>query len=187
MLRRCEEHVALASGNYLRLLPQCFRHPRQALLALLENLPLCPTPQDRSVIDAVAFVLANQNARRTSISVDDAGQKEALNLSFVNDAWWPLVTGLRERTAVSEIDRRMLELCVVIQVANDLKSGDLCIPGSDKFRDYRLQLLSWEEVERELPSYGEQAGIATELKPFYCATSQSIGRTGASSRQGISR
>jgi hypothetical protein len=100
------------------------------------------------------------------MNVDDAGQKEALNLSFVSDAWWPLVTGFRARTAVSEIDRRMLELCVVIQVANDLKSGDLCIPGSDKFRDYRLQLLSWEEVERELPSYLEQAGIATELKPF---------------------
>jgi hypothetical protein len=58
----------------------------------LENLPLSATSQDRSVIDAVAFVLANQNARRTSISVDDAGPKEALNLSFVNDAWWPLVT-----------------------------------------------------------------------------------------------
>jgi len=97
-LRRCEEHVALASGNYLHLLPQCFRHPRQALLALFENLPLSATSQDRSVIDAVAFVLANQNARRTSISVDDAGQEEALNLSFVNDAWWPLVTGLRART-----------------------------------------------------------------------------------------
>lgn len=37
LLRRCEEHVALASGNYLRLLPQCFRHPRQALLALLDK------------------------------------------------------------------------------------------------------------------------------------------------------
>ena len=59
------------------------------------------------MIDAVAFVLANQNARRTSISVDDAGQKEALNLSFVNDAWWPLVTGLRARTAVSEIDQEI--------------------------------------------------------------------------------
>jgi hypothetical protein len=136
LLRRCEEHVALASGNHFRLLPQCFRHPRQALLALLENLPLCPTSQDRSVVDAVAFVLKNQNGRGTSISVAGTDQKETLNL------------------------------CVVIQVANDLKSGDLCIPESDKFRDYRLQLLSWEEVERELPHYGEQAGIATEPKPF---------------------
>ena len=166
LLRRCEETVALASGNHIRLLPQCFRHPRQALLALLENLPLCPTSQDRSVVDAVSFVLTNQNGRRTSISVAGTNQKETLNLSFVSDAWWPLVTGLKTRTAVSQIDRRLLELCVVIQVANDLKSGDLCIPESDKFRDYRLQLLSWEEVERELTHYGEQAGVATEPKPF---------------------
>jgi TnpA family transposase len=132
----------------------------------LENLPLCPTSQDRSVVDAVAFVLKNQNGRGTSISVAGTDQEETLNLSFVSDAWWPLVTGLKTRTTVSQLDRRLLELCVVIQVANDLKSGDLCIPESDKFRDYRLQLLSWEEVERELPHYGEQAGIATEPKPF---------------------
>jgi TnpA family transposase len=185
LLRRCEEHVALASGNYLRLLPQCFRHPRQALLALLENLPLGATSQDRRVIDAVAFVLANQNARRTSISVDGADQKDALNLSFVNDAWWPLVTGLRARTTVSKIDRRMLELCVLIQVANDLKSGDLCIPESDKFRDYRLQLLSWEEVERELPSYGEQAGIATERKPFIAQLRNQLEERGRAADKGF--
>jgi hypothetical protein len=113
LLRRREEHVAPASGNHLRLPPQCFRHPRQALLALLENLPLCPTSQDRSVIDAMAFVLANQSARGTSICVYGADRKAALNLSFVSDTWWPVVTGLRARTVVSRIDRRMLELCVV--------------------------------------------------------------------------
>jgi hypothetical protein len=111
LLRRCEEHVALPSGNHFRLLPQCFRHPRQALLALLENLPLCPTSQVRSVVDAVAFVLKNQNGRGTSISVAGTDQKETLNLSFVSDAWWPLVTGLKTRTTVSQLDRRLLELC----------------------------------------------------------------------------
>jgi hypothetical protein len=121
------------STNSAHFLP--VPHPRQALLALLENSPLCPTSQDRSVVDAVAFVLANQNGRGTSISVAGTNQKGTLNLSFVSDAWWPLVTGVKTRTAVSQIDRRLLELCVVIQVANDLKSGDSCIPESDKFRD----------------------------------------------------
>ena len=167
LVQRCEEHVGLAAGNHFRLLPQCFGHPRQALLMLLENLPLCTTSQDRSVVDAVAFVLAHQSSRSANLSVASDGQQDPLNLSFVSDAWWPLVTGLKTRSAaVSQVDRRLFELCVITQVANDLKSGDLCIPEADKFRDYRLQLLPTEEVERELASYGEQAGIATGPKAF---------------------
>jgi TnpA family transposase len=166
LLQRCEEHVALAASNHFRLLPQCFGHPRKALLALLENLPLSSTSQNRSVVDAIASVLANQNVRAANVSVAGSDQREPLDLGFVSDAWWPLVTGLKARSTVSQIDRRLFELCVVTQVANDLKSGDLYIPEGDKFRDYRLQLLSWEEVERELANYGEQAGIATEPKLF---------------------
>ncbi len=185
LLRRCEEHVALTTGNYFRLLPQCFRHPRQALLALLGHLPLCPTSQDHSVIDAVAFVLANQNGRATSISVTGNDQSESLNLNFVSDAWWPLLTGLKTRTVASQIDRRIFELCVVIQVANDLKSGDLCIAEGDRFRDYRLQLLPWEEVERELANYGEQAGIATEPKPFIAQVRKQLEERGRATDQGF--
>ena len=168
LLRHCEEQMALAVGNQLRLLPECFRHPRQALLSLLEHLPLCPTSQDRSLVDAVAFVLANQNSRATSVSTISGSEQTPtiLALSFVSEVWWPLVTGLKTRTEPASIDRRLFELCVVLQVANDLKSGDLCIPESDKFRDYRTQLLSWEDVHPRLSNYGEQAGIATEPKAF---------------------
>ena len=167
LLQRCEEHVALATSNHIRLLPQCFRHPRKALLALLENLPLSTTSPDRSVVDAVTFLLAHQNDRTPSIPLPDSSTGEkGLDLSFISDAWRPLVMGQKPGTTVSQVDRRLFELCVVIQVANDLKSGDLCIPAGDKFRDYRSQLLSWEEVKPELASYGEQAGIATEPKQF---------------------
>jgi hypothetical protein len=89
-----------------------------------------------------------------------------LDLSFVGDLWWPLVTGVKTRTAPASIDRRLLEICVVVQVAKDLKSGDLCIPESDKFRDYRTQLLSWEDVYPRLSNYGEQAGVAVESIAF---------------------
>ena len=33
---------------------------------------------------------------------------------------------------------------------NELKSGDLCIPLSDKYRDYRDQLKSWDEMKKAL-------------------------------------
>lgn len=178
LLQRCEEHVALSASNHFRLLPKCFGHPRQALLALLENLPLSSTSQNRSMIDAIAFVLANQNVRAPNVSVSGNDQREPLDLGFVSDGWWSLVTGLKTRSTASQIDRRLFELCVVTQVANDLKSGDLYIREGDKFRDYRLQLLSWEEVERELANYGEQAGIATEPKLFIAQLRQQLEERG---------
>jgi hypothetical protein len=51
-------------------------------------------------------------------------------------------------------------------VANELKSGDLCSPLGDKFRDYRQQLVAWDQLEREVSAYGDQTGIPTEARPF---------------------
>jgi hypothetical protein len=40
IVTRCEAHAALVSGDHHQFLPRSFRHPRKALLLLLENLPL---------------------------------------------------------------------------------------------------------------------------------------------------
>lgn len=79
----------------------------------------------------------------------------------------------------------MFELCVLFQVANDLKSGDLCIADSDRFRDYRLELLSWEQVGQELVSYGEQAGISTEPKPFIAQLRKQLEDRGRATDKGF--
>ena len=42
---------------------------------------------------------------------------------------------------------------------NDLRSGDLCIPGSDAYGDYRAQLVPWETYGQEIAAYTEQAGL----------------------------
>ena len=39
-------------------------------------------------------------------------------------------------------------------------------PLGDKFRDYRQQLIPWDQFEREVSVYGEQTGIPTEAKQF---------------------
>lgn len=49
---------------------------------------------------------------------------------------------------------------------NELKSGDLCIPLSDKYRDYRDQLISWAEYEEGIALFVEQAGIDSDPKRF---------------------
>ena len=123
LLERCEEYATLASGIYLQLLPRFFCHPRNALLLLLEHIPLPATSQDQSLERAIAFVLAHQNAR-SGINVDNQGGARADDWSFIGEQWWSLVTGTGNRTILpSRVHHRYLELCVISQVANELKLG----------------------------------------------------------------
>jgi len=69
------------------------------------------------------------------------------------------------------------EICLFTQVVNELKSGDLCIPGSEEYGDYRAQLITWEEYERDVAGYAEQAGIPADPKAFVAALKARLAKT----------
>ncbi len=51
------------------------------------------------------------------------------------------------------------ELCVFERIAEELSTGDLFIPYSETFDDYREQMITWEEYEAQLPAYCEEVGL----------------------------
>jgi len=168
LLQRCEEHVALSNGNFVHHMPEFFRNPRTALLLLLENLQLESTSQDTRLLKATAFIAEHKSSRSQSLPVmrdetaadGSSRQIAALDLSFVPEDWWELVTGHKRRSAeVTHVDRQYLEMCVLHQVSQELQAGDLCVPLGQKFRDYRRQLIPLEDYQREVVTYGEQMSI----------------------------
>ncbi len=69
-------------------------------------------------------------------------------------------------------------------VAEELKTGDLCVAGSEQFADYRDQLLSWEECEPKLPDYCQQLrfpvtaeGFVEHLRTFLTEVAAEADRT----------
>lgn len=163
ILDQCAAHGAVAENSHLSFLPKLYRGLRSTLFLFLESAPLVATTQDQALAKAVDFMLANRGARadwlKTAVSESSGGQN-LLDTSFVPEKWWRLVTGGTERTGQPvRVDRRYFELCVFSEVMQALKSGDLCIPGSDEFSDYRRELVSEEEYRRDVALYGEQAGI----------------------------
>ena len=170
ILAQCMAHEAVAGSNHLSFLPLFYSGRRSTLFLFLESTSLVSTTQDRVLLDAIAFLLAHKGlhskwlaASHAPLSEDDRGSLNPLDLSFVADKWWALITGNKDRGAVVEhIDRRYFELCVFSNVMLELKSGDLCVPGSDQFSDYRKELVSKDEFERGVALYGEQAGIPVE-------------------------
>ena len=161
ILVQCLIHNAVAENSHLCFLPQSYEGRRSTLFLFLERVPLVSTTQDQALSKAVAFMVANRRARADWLTAP-------LDLSFIPDKWRSLVTGGRGRRsdAPAEVARRYFELCVFSEVMLALKSGDLCIPGSEDFSDYRKELVSEEEYQRNVTLYGEQAGIAVEGAAF---------------------
>lgn len=193
ILTKCEAHAAFAGNNYLPLLARFYGGQRAAFLRFLEHAAPVSTSQDRTVEEAIAFLLAHRASRRTKLrpivdvpQTDDTTARRPLDLSWVGEKWWPLLTGrtVREPEPV-EVDRRHFEICLFTQVVNELKSGDLCIAGSEEYGDYREQLVSWEEYERGVDGYAEQAGVPAEPAAFVAAIKARLAATAAATDQGF--
>ena len=149
ILALCDAHGAVAGNDYLSFLPSFYSGRRGALFLFLENITLASTTHDRSVTEAIAFLLRHKATRSDWLSITreetpkDGSSAEIirLDLSFVADKWWPLVVGNRASDGlIIRVERRHFELCVFSQIMLELKSGDLAISGSGQFSDYRGQL-----------------------------------------------
>lgn len=164
-------------GNYLPLLGKFFKGQRATLFKVVRSLLLRPTTDDRALVDAVAFVLDNDRLHRRGQFV--AGE---LDLSFASERWRDLVAADLRGEPV--LDRRNLEILVFSYIAEELRTGDLCVEGSEKYADYREQLLSWEECEpmvdqhcRELGLAPTPGGFVAQLKEQLSTTAEEVDRS----------
>ncbi|MFY0100209.1 hypothetical protein ABTQ08_22345, partial [Acinetobacter baumannii] len=60
-------------------------------------------------------------------------------VDFIKARWRPLVL------TDDGIDRRFYEMCVLVELKNSLRSGDIWVRGSRQFRDFEDYLLPVEK------------------------------------------
>jgi TnpA family transposase len=127
-------------------------------------MDLHSTTQDQSTLEALALIMGHRRSRKQTLDAVNANG-EPIDLSWIPEKWLKLVTGktIRNRNS-TEVQRSYFELCLFTTLAQELKSGDVVIMGSDKFGDFRDQLVSWEEYNEQIAEYGELAGITTDPK-----------------------
>ncbi len=116
--------------------------------------------QDRSLLDALAVVSSQRHARRDQV-------EGAVDLGFASQRWQAFVT--KRRSKPGTYDRRALEMCVFVHLADALETGDLFVTGSETYADYRTQLLPWPECEARLPAYCAALGIPERGEDFAAA------------------
>lgn len=164
----CAEVQATGGNNYLPLIWKHFRSHRSLLFRLSHLLQLEPTTQDRSLIQALQLIQDSENLHREWID-------EYVDLSFASERWVKVVR--RPASEGPPTNRRYLEVCVFSYLASELRSGDMCVLGSESFADYRKQLLPWEECLQRLPAYCEKIGLPGTAKEFVASLKTQLEET----------
>ena len=175
LLEACEAHLAHAGSNFFPFIWRAYKSHRATLFGLLDALPLRTTSQDTSVEEALRFLQAHSGrtgewlltTRTERMGPSQTVQVPLLDLSWVPDGWWRLLTDASRRDQFPDrVHRRHFEACLFSQLMLELKAGDLCIIGSDAFADYREQLVSWETYHEQVAEYGTTAGVPVDGPTF---------------------
>jgi len=139
--------------DFLSLVGDGFNQLRRYSPTLLEAVSMRAATAAHDLLRGVQ-VLKDMNERQARKVPDDAPT------SFVRKRWESLV-----RTP-DGLDRRFYELCVLSELKNALRSGDIWVQGSRQFKDFEEYLLpaSRFTAQREQKALG--LAVETECEPF---------------------
>lgn len=146
LAEQCETVSAAHHNNDLPLLWPIHAKIRTLLFRLLDLMDIRSATQDRSLLDALAIVAEHRHTRHDELP-------GRVDLHFASPRWRSFVAKRRSGRIV--VDRRALEVCVFVHLADALQSGDLYIVGAENFADYRAQPLPWSECQPRLEAYCE--------------------------------
>jgi Tn3 transposase DDE domain len=175
LLAQCDAHIAHTANSYLPFLWHSYTSHRATLFRLLRVLDLEATTQDDGLLDAIRFLLENEQRTGEWLTIAQprilrrgaVERTPLVNLSWVGDGWWRLLTDVRPIPELPlRVRRRMFEVCVFSQVLWELKSGDLAVIGSDSFADYRAQLIATDEYDQTVGTYADMVGFPVDGAAF---------------------
>jgi len=157
LLDQYQQVAAYHNKNFLPLLWKSFKGNRAAVLNLVELLDIRSGTEDTDMIEALGFILSYRDSRKRTVPYET-------DLDFMTDRWLNYVE--TKKNGVKVLKRRELEIAVLFYVADGLKSGDLYVEGSEKYADYRKQLLPWSECETLLEDYCKSVGLPNNATDF---------------------
>ena len=130
----------------LSLVTEHYPQLRRFAPVLLETFEFQPAAVARELIDAVDVLrtMNREGARKVP---------ENAPVGFVRRKWGNYVFG------AEGIDRRFYELCVMAELKNALRSGDVSVRGSRQFQDFEDYLMPRPEFEQNLARGGLRIAV----------------------------
>ncbi|WP_331720547.1 Tn3 family transposase (plasmid) [Streptomyces sp. NBC_00161] len=152
------ERVSAHHGdNWEVLLHRHLKADRPVMFDLTDVIELKATSEDSLVLDALDHAKAHRALTRDFIPDRDADGRR-VDVSFATQNWQKAI---RDRRRPGYFVRRHFEAMVFYYLADELRTGDVAVLGSEEYADWSEQLLPWEQVRAKLPEYLAEVGLST--------------------------
>ncbi|MGB0849029.1 MAG: Tn3 family transposase [Thiolinea sp.] len=152
-------------NNFLPLLWPIHARNRSVLFNVLALLEIESATRDSRLLDAFHFVCQSRHQRRDTLPAK-------LDLSFLSQRWQAFVC--RQIDGQPVYDRRSLEVCVLIAVAEALGRCDLYVKGTEAYADYRTQMIPMPECEERFDEYCQAIGLPATSSAFAQTLKQAL-------------
>nr|WP_052046409.1 Tn3 family transposase [Candidatus Paracaedibacter symbiosus] len=174
LIAECDAQLAYTDNNYFPFLLAPYKNKRSILFDCLELLPLRSSTSDPSLEFAINFIKQNRRTKKQELILPQ--DSEYFPIEWIPKAWlkWVIMPKTDKQDKTIRFSRHHFEMCVLSQLSLELKSGDLFVPGSDQFADYRDQLISWNEYEAQITEYTFMMGLQVNAKVFTSTFSERL-------------
>lgn len=153
------EKVSAHHGNFWEvLLYGQIGRDRAVMFDLAGNdkLKFTATSEDSRILDALAHAQRYHAAHGEYITTFNE-EGEEVDISFATQNWRKAVV---DKTRAGLFVRKHFEAMVFTALAEELRTGDIAVVGSEEYADWSEQLLVWEVVQETLGSYLVEVGLA---------------------------
>jgi len=184
VLTACDAYLAHAGTNYYPFVWAAYKSHRATLFRIMDTLTFQPTSQDTRFVAALQFLQAHAHSKAEWLPLirevrDARGRRweSILDVSWIPDGWWRLVTGQYSHLPrPRHLNRRHFETCVFSELLVQLKAGNIAIVGSDAFADLGAQFIPWAAYHAEVAAYGQMVGFPTDGQAFVAYWQQRLAR-----------
>lgn len=178
LIEDCENAAATLTDNYFPLIWQSYKSNRSTLFRLVKALSFVSTSQDQTLIEAIDFLLQNENRRSEYL-------ESSVDLTFESEKWRSII--LKNIGGEPFYERKHFEVYVFSQLMAELKSGDIAVEGSEEYGDYRDGLIDWDECQDSLSEYCLTVELPNNAVDFIANLKAELSKTAVEVDRNFSR
>ena len=177
LIEQCKEHLKLTGENHIAWMQKPYQNQRHVIFQLLNNLTILSSTNDKSIENALKFILHYRYFQKEWIELNDDLSMIQPDLSFLSEGWLKAVTGLPKGAPVKKINRHYYEMAVLTVLKNDLDCSDAYVDGAFIYDDPNKQFITLEQFEEEVDGFCNLVKLSREPVKFIALKQSQLQKT----------